>query len=105
MEWDCKLKYIALYKDEEAFYKQKAKVMWINKGDKNTSFFFRKMRGHQARNKIISITRIDGQLIERENNVHKKAIRHFSEFLGYQSQYNCALGRLQVVIKHKLDEN
>ena len=77
----------------------------MNKGDKNTTFFFIKMKGGQARNKIMSITRVDGQLIEGEENGHKEPIRHFSDFLGFQSQYNSVMERLQSVIKNKLDES
>lgn len=76
-EHEYKLKYMSLPKDEEAFYKQKSRVTWLNIGDKNTAFF-RKMKGYQASNKILSIVGEDGQRIEGEENVHKEAIRFFS---------------------------
>ena len=69
-EMECKLKYVSLCKDEETFYRQKSRVKWLQKGDKNSAYFFRKMHSHRAKNKIMSITIMEGQLVHGEENVH-----------------------------------
>lgn len=34
-EVDCKMRYITLCKQDEAFYMQKSRVLWLSKGDRN----------------------------------------------------------------------
>ena len=54
-EMECKFKYAKLCHNEESFYKQKSRVHWLKEGDKNTSYFFKKVNGNRASNKVLSI--------------------------------------------------
>ena len=71
--------------------------------DKNIAYFFQKVNGHRAMNKVMSISSEDGERIVGEKNVHKEAIRYFHQFLGSTQQYNSYLGRLNQVIDKKLN--
>ena len=79
---DCRIRYAMLCKDEENFYKQKSRVKWLKLGDKYTSYFFKRVNGHRAANKVTSIMNDQGDMINREENVHKEAVQYFRKFLG-----------------------
>ncbi|KAK3189580.1 hypothetical protein Dsin_029141 [Dipteronia sinensis] len=67
---------------EEDFLKQKSRIQWLQAGDRNSSYFFKAINGRQNRNKILSIMREDGSLIEGNVLVKNEAIRHFQKILG-----------------------
>lgn len=70
-EKDLLQKYVQLSMAEEEFYKQKSGVVWLKCGDKNTSFFHRRVKANNARNKVMSIIGMDGVRVEGEEAVHK----------------------------------
>ncbi|KAM7462213.1 hypothetical protein LguiA_030334 [Lonicera macranthoides] len=97
--------YASLCKDEEAFYKQKSRVKWLDVGEKNTAYFFKKVTGHKVRNKVMSINTLEGDRVCGEENVHKEAIAYFSQILGTEQQLGSHIGRLQQVIDKRLNTN
>ncbi|KAM7510427.1 hypothetical protein LguiB_009302 [Lonicera macranthoides] len=58
------------------------RVRWLQCGDKNMAYFHRRMKVNRARNKILSITDLDGNRVEGEEAVHKEVVRFFSLLLG-----------------------
>lgn len=40
---------------KEKYYKTKSRIAWLNPGDKNTTFFNRKVLSHTARNSILAL--------------------------------------------------
>ncbi|KAL3519686.1 hypothetical protein ACH5RR_017835 [Cinchona calisaya] len=54
-EKDLMVKYADLLLAEKAFFKDKARVKWLQHVDRNTKFFHRSVQIHQARNKIMTI--------------------------------------------------
>lgn len=79
-------------------------VLWLEKGDKNTAYFHQKVNGHQARNKIMSITDLQGQRIHGEENVHKEVISLFSQLLGVYNNRGSFRHRIEEVISKRLSE-
>lgn len=98
------IQYNGLRKDEESFFQQKSRIQWLNKGGRNIVYFFNKVKGHVARNKVMSIYSIEGQRIEGEE-VHKEPIRFFSQTLGIAQRGggDSVLNRLHQVIVRKLN--
>ncbi|KAJ6901054.1 hypothetical protein NC652_026984 [Populus alba x Populus x berolinensis] len=45
-------RYMQLCKDEEAYFKQRSRIQWLQLGDKNTAFFHKSLLHRQTRNRI-----------------------------------------------------
>ncbi|GJY16874.1 RNA-directed DNA polymerase, eukaryota, reverse transcriptase zinc-binding domain protein [Tanacetum coccineum] len=71
-------------KDEEKLLAQKAKVDWLNEGDKNTSFFHKVIKGRRSRNRVATICDENGSYYEGDD-VPKQFVKHFQLFLGQSS--------------------
>ncbi|GKD76561.1 RNA-directed DNA polymerase, eukaryota, reverse transcriptase zinc-binding domain protein [Tanacetum coccineum] len=67
--------------DEEKLLRQKAKVSWLNEGDKNTAYFHKVLKGRQNKSRIMTVCAEDGT---RYNNceVAEQFVKHFTSFLG-----------------------
>ena len=75
-ERDAVDKYASTVRAEESFLKQKARIQWLSLGDQNTSYFYKSVNGRQNRNKLLSLTREDGEVVESE------VIAYFHRVLG-----------------------
>ncbi|XP_021996206.1 uncharacterized protein LOC110893404 [Helianthus annuus] len=67
--------------DEECFLKQKSKVEWLCAGDSNTAFFHNSVKSRNARNKILCISDVHGNVFEG-SEVPAALVDHYSNFLG-----------------------
>lgn len=67
---------------EEDFLKQRAKLHWLDKGDKNNKTFHNAIRSRQAQNAIREIRCKDGRIVTKQLDVKEEAVRFFSEFLN-----------------------
>lgn len=52
--------YTRLSAFEETFFKEKYRIKWMKEGDKNTQFFHRTIKVHNARNKILRLQNEEG---------------------------------------------
>ncbi|CAN1120408.1 LINE-1 retrotransposable element ORF2 protein [Linum perenne] len=68
--------------DEESFFRQKSRVIWISEGDKNTSYFHKSMKARQARNFISSIKGTDGILCTTVDQIAAEAVSFYKSLLG-----------------------
>ncbi|GKA03824.1 hypothetical protein Tco_0676605, partial [Tanacetum coccineum] len=67
--------------EEERFLFQKAKVEWLKLGDANTAYFHKVVKSQAARNRIDSITNMDGTLFDGDQ-VPIAFINHYTDFIG-----------------------
>lgn len=74
-------KYIEAVDDEEKLLFQMAKIDWISKGDKNSSYFHKVVMGKKHTNRVMSICDEQGNIFEGEE-VARKFVEHFQSFLG-----------------------
>ena len=63
-ERDAVHKYASTVRAEESFFKQKARIQWLSLGDQNTSYFHKSVNGRHNRNKLLSLTREDGEVVK-----------------------------------------
>ncbi|KAJ9536724.1 hypothetical protein OSB04_un000109 [Centaurea solstitialis] len=67
--------------DEESYYRQRAKIRWLNQGDSNTKFFHNAVKEKRNRNCIRSVLDAHGTLV-RDDDVPNVFLDHFRSFLG-----------------------
>ena len=112
-ERDVVRNYASTVRAEESFFKQKARIQWLSLGDQNTSYFHKSVNGRQNRNKLLSVTREDGEVVEGHEAVKSEVIAYFQCVLGVkqmprvlkeevmQSAINCKLSSTQQHVVHK----
>ncbi|KAJ9536545.1 hypothetical protein OSB04_un000297 [Centaurea solstitialis] len=71
--------------DEEAFYKQRAKIRWLKEGDSNTKFFHNAIKETRCRNHIRTIIDVNGNCVH-DDDVGMVFVDHFKNFLGTQER-------------------
>ncbi|KAM1018968.1 hypothetical protein ACFX2I_040417 [Malus domestica] len=66
--------------------------------DRNSSFFFKSISKNRSRNRLVSITRVDGSIVNSEEEVKQEAINFFQSLLvcsvGEDSSRRDGLNRL-----------
>nr|GEY07421.1 hypothetical protein [Tanacetum cinerariifolium] len=82
-EVEVLVEYNEVMKELENLLAQKAKVEWLNAGDKNSSFFHKVIKG-RSRNRVEVICDENGKSYEREE-VPLQFLKHFQQFLGNAS--------------------
>ena len=80
-ERDAAMQYSRLALDEEAFYKQKSRIQWLQLGDKKTAFFHKSVLHRQSRNMINSLIDEERTLIIDQNTIGGKAAEYFENLL------------------------
>ncbi|GKC69664.1 RNA-directed DNA polymerase, eukaryota, reverse transcriptase zinc-binding domain protein [Tanacetum coccineum] len=81
LEAQCLIKYLEAIADKEKLLFQKAKVEWLQNGDKNCKFFHKVIQSRRNLNRITGICNDEGIRFEG-NNVVDQFVKHFREFLG-----------------------
>nr|GEV62181.1 hypothetical protein [Tanacetum cinerariifolium] len=79
--------YKSALKDEASFLKQKAKVQWLDEGDKNSKYFHNVVKGRLNRNIISYIEDLNGNAFHG-HNVGEQFVLHFKNVLGSSSIVN-----------------
>ncbi|KAJ4881254.1 Uncharacterized protein Rs2_38309 [Raphanus sativus] len=67
---------------EEAFFKQKSRINWLQLGDQNTLFFMKVAAAHYSYNAIMSLLLPNGDLITDPNQICQIAVDHFMKLLA-----------------------
>ncbi|OMO52011.1 reverse transcriptase [Corchorus capsularis] len=76
-----------LWREEEIYWHQRARVSWLNCGDKNTQFFHQSTLQRRQYNKILRIKDDNGDWIDKEEVILEKFCSHYeglftSEYQG-----------------------
>ncbi|GKA76547.1 putative non-LTR retroelement reverse transcriptase, partial [Tanacetum coccineum] len=67
---------------EERYFKQKAKLRWVNHGDQNTKAFHTAVKLREVRNNIREIICFDGSVVSSVEGIKREAERHFRDFMN-----------------------
>ncbi|GKF09150.1 RNA-directed DNA polymerase, eukaryota, reverse transcriptase zinc-binding domain protein [Tanacetum coccineum] len=73
--------YKSALKDEESFLKHKAKVEWLDEGDKNSKYFYNVVKDRLNRNRISYVEDLNGNAFHGLD-VGEQFVMHFKSVLG-----------------------
>nr|GEU33226.1 hypothetical protein [Tanacetum cinerariifolium] len=80
--------YSIALEDEEKLAYQRAKVSWLNEGDRNSAFFHKVIKSRIHRSKVDEIWGTDNVRYSRDQ-VPIQFVKHFQDFLGHQKNKEC----------------
>lgn len=81
-ERDMLQRWVILRSIEESYFCQKSRVNWLQKGDQNTTYFFRKFQTIMSYNLIRSFQLPSGDFITDPKAMGNHAVNHFMSILG-----------------------
>ena len=70
---------------EEIFWKHKARIEWLQEGDKNTAFFFNSVKARQHGNAISSLVMDRGEVISSTQDIANEAAHYFASLFMEES--------------------
>lgn len=68
--------------EEETFWRNKSRVLWLEEGDKNTKFFHGLTQQRRARNRNTGILTFEGICTEKESEIKNTTARYFQEMFS-----------------------
>eukprot|EP00253_Pinus_taeda_P028873 PITA_28873 len=71
---------------EEEEQRQKSRCLWLNSGDKNTTFFHNNLKLRRAANNIDKIS-VEGRIFSEQEEIKNAASRHFHSLLTAEPNY------------------
>ncbi|KAF9663126.1 hypothetical protein SADUNF_Sadunf17G0006000 [Salix dunnii] len=82
MERQLANQFMVLSMEEEAMFKQRARVQWLKLGDKNTKFFHRTLIHRRAQNSINSMQRDNGMICTDMDEMGSMAVNYYKNLLS-----------------------
>ncbi|XP_028082602.1 uncharacterized protein LOC114283922 [Camellia sinensis] len=88
---------------EESLALQKSCVLWLSQGDRNSSFFFKTIKGNINRGKILNLELMDGQKSSKPEDIQNAFTNFFSGLFGtpFDDQYH-GFARIQSPVKTRI---
>ena len=71
------LELLRAYKDEEDFWRQRSRLMWLAAGDRNSGYFHAVCKGKRARNRIAVIEKSNGVPLYEESEIVGEITSYF----------------------------
>lgn len=73
------------YKDEEEFWKQRSRLMWLAAGDRNSGYFHAICKGKRARNRIAVLENSVGTVFYEETHIVQEITSYFQTIFTLNS--------------------
>lgn len=73
----CQASYFRAMADEEAFWKQKARIKWLKEGDRNSRFFHATIQERRVRLRVSQIKDATGQWLISETDIKSHVVDFF----------------------------
>jgi hypothetical protein len=77
----------------DLYWRQRAHVNWLERGDRNTAFFHSYASGRRKKNKIKKLIREDGSIVEREEEMAAVVTNYFTNLFT-----SCAGQRMEELL-------
>ena len=74
------------FRNEEEYWRLKSRSLWLEAGDRNTSYFHRQCRARLSRNHISEITSSDGRLCKGIEQIKSVAVLHFHHLYSKEKE-------------------
>ena len=104
--YDSSAKINLFWSQEEMYWKQRARTMWLSHGDQNTQFFHQTTLMNKRRNKILRLKDSNGTWLSEEKEVVKLLNEHFKK--SYQAaptnHIETVLGFVENLITPEMNE-
>lgn len=94
-ELELKWQLCAAYREEEIFWRQKSRAIWLKEGDRNTKYFHAKTKQGRARNRITKLKNSMGVWVETEDDIEQVAVEYFGNLFvtsnpsSYEESIRC----------------
>lgn len=79
------LELLRAYKDEEDFWRQRSRLMWLAAEDRNSGYFHAVYKGKRARNRIAVIEKADGTPLYEEADIVGEITSYFQNIFTANS--------------------
>lgn len=81
---------------EDVFWKQKARIEWLQEGDKNTAFFFNSVKSRRQGNSISVPVNERGEQLSSSQGISNEAVQYF-EYLFREDVQGGSIEEVQVI--------
>lgn len=97
------------YKAEEAYWRQRSRVLWLRLGDRNSGFFHSATKNRKRANALTVIEDSDGTLVYKEGEIAQVIVKYFGTLFTSLSGEPADIkqivdGALQPIISNKDNE-
>jgi hypothetical protein len=76
------------FRNEEEYWRLKSRSLWLEAGDRNTSYFHRQFKAHLSRNHISEITTNDRKLCKGIDQIKAVVVSHFHHLYSKENDDN-----------------
>lgn len=70
---------LCAYREEEEYWKQKSRQLWLTLGDKNTNFFHATTRSRRERNRVSAIETTEGAPVYEDSQIVEVISQYFQQ--------------------------
>ncbi|XP_013583433.1 PREDICTED: uncharacterized protein LOC106292388 [Brassica oleracea var. oleracea] len=81
-ELELKWRLCAAYREDEIYWRQKRRALWLKEGDRNTKYFHAKTKQRRARNRITKLKNSMGAWVETEEEIEQVAVEYFENIFA-----------------------
>ncbi|WZZ62784.1 hypothetical protein YC2023_062891 [Brassica napus] len=81
-ELELKWRLCAAYREDEIYWRQKSRALWLKEGDRNTKYFHAKTKQRRARNRITKLKNSMGAWVETEEEIEQVAVEYFENIFA-----------------------
>lgn len=84
------------YLAEEAFWKQRSRLLWLSLGDRNSGFFHATTKNRKRANAFTVLEDAEGRMVYKENEISLVVVEYF------QKLYTSERGTCEDTVKYAL---